>query len=385
MRWTLREVVEKAGIHVEEACNGEEALQMIRTGSPDVVLLDLRMPGMDGHEVLQQAKALDSSLPIIIITAFGCVEDAVQTVKAGAFGYLPKPFNNDEVIGLIRRALNEAHPRQKDSQAGISPEAYLPLEERMGNSSIIRSLSAEVARVASTDFSVLITGETGVGKEIVAQAIHTQGRRASNAFVAVDCGAVPDTLIESELFGHEKGAFTGASQTRLGKFEAASGGTLLLDEISNTPLAFQSTLLRVLESRSFYRVGGSKQFEANARILAATNRDLTSSETEFRSDLYYRLAEYTIHVPSLRERKEDIAFLARMFISDINDGLGKSIRDVTGPALDVLLGYDWPGNVRELRNRIRRAALSANDIIEPQDLGSLRMCVKRLVKGMREK
>ena len=372
IRWTLRTAIERAGMHVEEACNGDQALQMTRTRSPDAVLLDLRMPGMDGHEVLRRAKALDSSLPIIIITAFGCVEDAVQMVKAGAFDYISKPFNNDKVIQVIYRALNQVSPRQKDLHAEICSEAYLSLKERMGNSLKIQLLSAEVTEVAPTHFSVLITGETGVGKEVVAQAIHAHSPRASNPFVPVDCGALPETLIESELFGHEKGAFTGADRIKPGKFEIASGGTLFLDEISNMLLALQSTLLRVLESKSFYRVGGSKPFKVDVRILAATNRDLTSSTsgTAFRSDLYYRLAEYVIHVPPLRERKEDIEFLVRRFIADTNDELDKNVQDITGPALDMLLAYDWPGNVRELRNRIRRAVLLANDIIEPQHLGS---------------
>jgi len=375
MRWTLRNIIERASMKVEEACDGGEALQMIQTHRPDVMLLDLQMPGMHGCEVLRQAKALSRSLPIIIITAYACIEDAVHLVKAGAFNYLSKPFDNDHVIELICRALNGPSNGERYPKPPVNLEATLPLEERMGTSPAIQTLSAEVRRVAATDLSVLITGETGTGKEIVAQAIHAQGDRAMKPFVPVDCGAIPETLVESELFGHEKGAFTGANQAKCGKFETAAGGTLFFDEISNMPVSLQSTLLRALEEKSFYHVGGNKPVKADVRVLAATNQDLLSPDSgvKFRQDLYYRLAEYVVHIPPLRERRQDIGFLVRRFMARANDTLGKNVRDISELALAALMVYNWPGNVRELRNVIREAVLLADDVIEPQHLRTITM------------
>jgi two-component system nitrogen regulation response regulator GlnG len=373
MRSILRIIVEHAGMEAIEAGDGQTALHLIEHKAADVVLLDVRMPGMDGHEVLRRAKELDSSLPVIMITAFGGIQDAIHLVKHGAIDYLPKPFSNEEIIQKILEALNGTHRRGRSEYPETELEANLSLCERMGHGEEIQALATEVERVAPTVFSVLIIGETGAGKEVIAQAIHAQSRRASQRFVAVDCGAIPETLIESEFFGHEKGSFTGADNTRHGKFEAAAGGTLFLDEISNLPLSMQSKLLRTLQEKQFFRVGASASLQADVRIVAATNQDLSrANPAVFRRDLYHRLSEYVIRVPPLCERREDIAFLVNRFLRITNRELGKKVAGITDAALDVLLTYDWPGNVRELRNIIRRAVLLAERIIDLPHLGPLK-------------
>ena len=290
-------------------------------------------------------------------------------VRAGAYDYLTSPVSSDQLLCSLRRSLNETYPNTTRRSRRVA-NGQIFLQEVMGSSKKIRALDREVKRVAPTDYSVLIVGETGAGKEIVARALHTQSHRSSARFVAVDCGAIPETLIESELFGHEKGAFTGAGRTKTGKFEFALKGTLFLDEISNLPLALQSKLLRVLQERTFYRVGGNTPIKADIRVVAATNQDLVSSAlpTTFRRDLYYRLAEYHIRVPSLRERKEDIIFLARRFIEITNAELRKNVRDISESARDLLMAYDWPGNVRELRSAIRKAVLLTEHTIDTQHL-----------------
>ena len=373
MRFVLRKVIERAGMQPVEAEDGRSALNVIRRQHPDIVVLDIRMPDMDGYEVFRRAKELDNELPIIMITAFAGVDDAVRMVKAGAYDYLPKPFSNEALLLTIHRALDERRDRPKPKDGAARSNTDLPLEERMGHSRRIQTLASEVARVAPTNFSVLIIGETGVGKEVVAQAIHAQSNRSGRAFTAVDCGAIPETLMESEFFGYEKGAFTGADRTTPGKFEAASGGTLFLDEISNLPLPMQSKLLRVLQEKRFYRVGGRAAIKAEARIVAATNKDLSNASLGlFRRDLYHRLSEYVIHVPPLRERKEDIMFLARRFLERTNEELGKNVKGFSEQVLDLLLSYDWPGNVRELRNITRRGALLAEEVIRLEHLEPLK-------------
>jgi len=374
VRATLRTLIERAGMQVLEAADGKTALNVVRREAPDVMVLDVRMPGMDGHEVVERAKRLNEGLPIIVITAFGAVEDAVRMLKAGAFDYFLKPFSNERVLGSIHSALSrngrDGIRRQIVWDSGL--DGRLPLQEQMGSSAVVRALEAEVTLVAPTDFSVVITGETGVGKVVVARAIHAQSHRSSRRFVAVDCGAIPEPLIESEFFGYEKGAFTGADHTKPGKFEAAAGGTLFLDEISNLPLAMQSKLLRALQEKRFYHVGSCAPIQADVRIVAASNQDLSAvGPTAFRRDLYHRLSEYVIHVPPLRERKEDILFIAERFLRQTNAKLEKAVAGISEAALRVLMQYHWPGNVRELRNIIRRAVLRAEETVDIQDLGPL--------------
>ena len=372
IRLVLRVIMKREGMEVIEAHDGQTALDWIQRGKADVMLLDVRMPGMDGHEVLRRARLIDNDLPVIMITAFAGVSDAVHAVRAGAYDYLAKPFSNEEVLLTIHNALRD---RRRKSRVGRpDSESEGPsLQDEMGHSPAIQALAAELKRVAPTDFSILIVGETGVGKEVVARAIHRQSPRAAHKLVAVDCGAIPDTLIESEFFGHEKGAFTGADQTTLGKFETAAGGTLFLDEMSNLPLAMQGKLLRTLQEKCFYRVGGCTPIQAEARILAATNQDLSrAGAAEFRSDLYHRLSEFVFRVQTLRERKADIAFLAKRFVERTNRELGKQVAGFTDGALDILRHRNWPGNVRELRNIVRRAVLLAEDVIGPEHLGPLK-------------
>lgn len=373
VRWALRSLVEQEGLEALESGDGDDALKIVRLQSPDVVLLDIRMQGIDGIEVLGRLRKMDGNLPVIMITAFGNIKDAVRTVKSGAYDYLTKPFENELVLLTIRRALEGRHLKRRLGVLDTHAEEHSSLQEMMGRSQAICKLEAEVALVAPTGFTVLVTGETGTGKELVARAIHASSPRVSGRMVTVNCGAIPETLIESELFGHEKGAFTGADRTTRGKFEAAASGTLFLDEISSLPLSMQSRLLRVLEERRFYAIGGTKEIKADARIIAATNMDLfTADPAIFRPDLFHRLSGYVIHVPSLRLRKEDIIFLSKRFLDLTNQELGKSIRGFTETVVAMLLAYDWPGNVRELRNVIRKAVLVADDVIDAIHLGSMR-------------
>ena len=291
---------------------------------------------------------------------------AVGAIKEGAHDYLPKPFDNYEAIRVVRRALAERELKRKMSELSSRLQENLPLREVMGPSDAVARLISEMNRVAKSDFAVVIIGETGSGKEVVARAIHRASLRAKGPFIPVDCGAIPETLLESELFGHEKGAFTGAEVQKPGKFELAEGGTIFLDEISNMPLGSQAKLLRVLQEKKVYRVGGTKAITVNVRVLVASHQSLLdlSAAQAFREDLYYRLSEFTIQVPSLRERKEDIPYLAKRFLDNANVELKKYVKGFSESALNVLFNYNWPGNVRQLRSTIRRAALLADDVIE---------------------
>lgn len=301
-------------------------------------------------------------MPIILLTAFSDVKDAVKFMKWGASDYLTKPLEIEELTQIIKRVLRETSLRTKPGPSQ-KKEKQNPLYRKMGSSKSIESLVSEVVMVGPTDFSVLIIGETGTGKELVARELHRQSGRPSSRFVAVDCGAIPESLFESELLGHNKGAFTGAEQSRKGKFALASGGTLFLDEISNLPYSTQSKLLRVLQEKSFYPLGENHLMEANFRPLAATNENLIDP-SEFRRDLYYRLAEYVIHLPALRDRKEDLPFLCKRLIKIANRDLKKNVLGISDRALSLLFDHSWPGNVRELQNVIRKAVLLARDTIE---------------------
>ena len=315
---------------------------------------------------MKKAKDLDPDLPVVMITAFADIPGAVGAIKEGAHDYLPKPFDNYEAIRVVRRALAERELKRKMSELSSRLQENLPLREVMGPSDAVARLISEMNRVAKSDFAVVIIGETGSGKEVVARAIHRASLRAKGPFIPVDCGAIPETLLESELFGHEKGAFTGAEVQKPGKFELAEGGTIFLDEISNMPLGSQAKLLRVLQEKKVYRVGGTKAITVNVRVLVASHQSLhdLSAAHAFREDLYYRLSEFTIQVPSLRERKEDIPYLAKRFLDNANVELKKYVKGFSESALNVLFNYNWPGNVRQLRSTIRRAALLADDVIE---------------------
>jgi two-component system nitrogen regulation response regulator GlnG len=330
----------------------------------------MKLPDMDGMQIMKGAKALDEDLPVILITGYPEIRGAVAAMRAGAHDYLAKPLKHHEVLRVVFRALNERALKRKLRRLACQIEDESSLRESMGPSSVVKRLIADVSRVAGTNFSVLILGETGSGKELVARAIHQSSPRCQAPFMVVDCGAIPETLLESELFGHEKGAYTGADRQKIGKLEMARGGTLFLDEISNMPLGSQAKLLRVLQDKTICRVGGTQAINTDARVLAASNRDLRrlGESGAFRPDVYFRLNEFTIWVPPLRERQEDILYLAKRFLDLTNLELQKNVKGFTQSAVDVLLAYDWPGNVRQLRSAIRRAVLLADDMITEQHM-----------------
>ncbi len=370
IRAILAHLLKKEGFKAITAEDAATALRLIRRELPDALLLDIMLPGLNGMEVLRQAKETDPDLPVIMITAYADINNAVEAMRAGAHDYLPKPFQNHEVVRVVRRALVERNLKRKIKHLSEHiPEGH-SLRETMGPSDAVGRLLGDVQRVADSDFTVIILGETGSGKELVAQAIHQSSRRAKGPFVPVDCGAIPETLLESELFGHEKGAFTSAEARKVGKFELARGGTLLLDEISNMPLGSQSKLLRTLQEKVIYRVGGTSPLKIDIRLLVASNQDLeaTVAAGSFRRDLFYRLNEFTLRIPPLRQRKEDIAYLAKRFLDTTNQELHKRVRGFAESALEALLAYSWPGNVRQLRSTIRRAVLLAENTITEKHL-----------------
>jgi two-component system nitrogen regulation response regulator GlnG len=373
VRDVLSRLVRKEGFEPLAAPDGETALDLLKRESPDVLLLDIKMPGLDGMEILSRAKELDRDLPVIMITSYGLVKGAVDALRAGAHDYLVKPFEHADVIRSVHRAMTDRGLRRTIRILSDRAREAASLQDLMGPSDQIARISADVARVAHSDFAVLVTGETGTGKELVARAIHQASPRASAPFVAVDCGAIPETLFESELFGHEKGAFTGAERQKPGKFELASGGTLFLDEISNMPPGCQAKLLRALQDKAVTRVGGTKSVNVDIRLLAATNHDLEGavSAGAFRRDLFFRLNEFLLAIPALRERKQDIIFLAKRFLDLTNHELRKSVRGFSETAVERLLRHDWPGNVRELRSAIRRAVLLADGVVDEDHLGLL--------------
>jgi len=365
------------------AYDGDRALRTLREQRPDAVFLDLKMPGLDGMEVLKKAKELEPDIPVIILTAFADVPGAVDAMRAGAHDYLAKPFEHMEMIRVVHRAVSESKLRKRLKELSRQMEENHSLTKLMGSSDEIRRLLVQVNKVAQSEFSVIITGETGSGKELVARAIHLSSGRSGHAFVAVDCGAIPETLLESELFGHQKGAFTGATALKQGKFEVAGGGTLFLDEVVNMPPGSQAKLLRVLQEKKIYRVGGLHPLGVDVRLLVATNQDLEDAVASgaFREDLFYRLNEYAISIPALRERKEDIPYLAGRFLDTTNLELDKRVGGISGPAMAALMLHDWPGNVRELRSTIRRAVLLADDEILEEHIDIPRMAQSTAHRG----
>ena len=362
-------ILRRDGIRTVEVANGREAIESILREVPDAVLCDIRMPELDGMAVLRKVKELFPDLPVVVVTAFGDIPGAIEAVRAGAHDYLAKPFDNNNLVRIVRRALAERTMTRKMKGADT-----VSLFSLMGSGRAIQSLVADVNRVAKSDFSVVIRGETGSGKELVAQALHRESGRATGPFIPVDCGAIPENLIESELFGHERGSFTGAIAEKAGTFEVAKGGTLFLDEIGNMPSPAQAKLLRVLQDRVVHRVGSTRPIRIDVRILSATNVSLDAavSAGQFRQDLYFRLAEFTIQVPALRERLEDIGPLALRFASETSLELGKPVPRLTDDAMEAMLAYGWPGNVRQLRATVRRAVLMAEDEVRSEHLDIVR-------------
>ena len=358
---------------VVDVADGRQALEVVRASQIDVVLLDIRLPEMDGIEVLERIKQIDEQVEIILVTAVKTVRTAVGAMKLGAFDYVTKPFDEEELLATIHRALQKRSLEREVVYLRTELERRTGLEDIVGRHPEMQKLFRAIAQVAATTSTVLITGESGTGKELVARAIHRMGPRRDKPFVAVNPAAISESLMESELFGHEKGAFTGAYQRRLGRFELAQGGTLFLDEIGSLKPEMQAKLLRVLQERELERVGGTRTIRLDVRIVTATNVDLRQAvEREvFRADLYYRLNVMPLTVPSLRERRSDVPLLVERFIQRYNQELGRQIEGMTPEALTALQEYPWPGNVRELQNVIERSvALVESGRIGLNDLPS---------------
>lgn len=366
IRRNLVRLLQAEGYRTAEAADGEAALAAIRAETPSAVLLDLKMPGRDGLDVLGELGPMLDELPVIVITAFGGSSPAIEAMRRGAYDYLSKPFDLDEVLLTLRRALHQralagevrALRRSAEDDSGEEPANE---SELIGRSPAMREVFKSIGRAAATEEPVLVFGESGTGKELVASALHGHSRRASGPFVRVNCGALPEGLIESELFGHERGAFTGADRQRAGRFERASGGTIFLDEVGELPLAAQAKLLRVLQRQEYERVGGTETLKSDARVVSATHRDLPKEVAagRFREDLYYRLNVIRIAIPPLRERPEDIELLADHILRRLERKYGWADLSLTGEAKSSVLARPWPGNVRQLENVLARAAIAA--------------------------
>ncbi len=366
----LSRLLQMEGFKTIVAYDGFVAQKLIQTKMPDVMIVDFKMPGMDGMELLEKAKAADPELPVVMITAYADIPGAVKAIKAGAHDYMPKPFNNHEVIRVVHRALAERDLKRKLAHLSSQFQENCSLREMMGPSDAVDRLISIVNRVAKSDFTVVIQGETGTGKELVARAIHQASARSECNFVPVDCGAIPSALLESELFGYERGAFTDAKIQKPGKFEIAQDGTLFLDEITNMPLGSQAKLLRALQEKNIYRVGGNKPLKVDVRLLTSCNTNIEAEvqSGSFRQDLFYRLNEFTINIPPLRKRGDDVLYLANRFLGITNVELNKHVKGFTESALDALPTYSWPGNARQLRSTIRRAVLLADDVVTEKHL-----------------
>ena len=372
VRWVLVKALEAAGHRVVQAAGGRAALTALTEQPLDVAFVDLRMPDVDGLAVLSQAREAGTTAPIIIVTAQNTMDNAIEAMKRGAYDYVAKPFNIEEVCAVAARALEmsrlstDLHRLERELRGRFEVGVAI-----VGNSPAMQEIYKTIGRVAATDATVLVEGESGTGKELIAKVIHYHSSRWSGPFVAINCSAIPRELLESELFGHEKGAFTGAIEQRPGKFELAQGGTVLLDEIADMPLELQAKLLRVLQEREITRLGGREVVKVDCRILAATNQSLERAvkQQRFREDLFFRLNVVPIHVPPLRERRSDIPELINFFLAKINRDMGTAIGALSPDARELLVRHNWPGNVRELENTLVRAAvLAAGPTLMPRDL-----------------
>jgi DNA-binding NtrC family response regulator len=376
----LAHLLRRNGFNCIEACDGREALELLEQERVDLLLSDQQMPRMDGLALLNEVKARHDGIPFILLTGHGSVNDAVASIKRGADDYIEKPHDPDTLLATIKRSLSyrdlaETNRKLKDHLTGSHSFQNIVT----GSAAMSEALRLAEKAANSPSVTVVLYGESGTGKEVLAQAIHFAGVRMANKFVAVNCAGIPVGLMESELFGHAKGAFTGADRDRLGKFELAQGGTILLDEIGDMPLDVQAKLLRVLEERAFERVGANARIKADCRVIAATHKDLQAmvKEGKFREDLFHRINVFPITLPPLRERREDIPVLAAHFLEKFRTEFGKSIPGLTAAALDRLLVYRWPGNVRELRNCLERAAI----LIDNEPIGPAHLNIERERRG----
>jgi DNA-binding NtrC family response regulator len=363
----IKAIFKADGFEIVAAHDGASGLSKAATDLPDVVLLDLHLPGLDGLTVLEKFKATSPSVPVVMFTGSRDIKAAVRATQLGAFDYLTKPVNHEEIKVVVRRALETRALRLEvqELRRHVDKGGAENLTVQMGSSERVRQVVDQVGMVAASNFTVLVLGETGTGKELVAQAIHQLSDRRRRPFVALDCGALPESLVETELFGHEKGAFTGAERRKEGRFRLAEGGTCFLDEVGNLPIDLQAKLLRVLESGQVQPVGAERASPMDVRFVAATNHDLPerASRGLFRADLYFRLAQYAIRLPPLRERADDIAYLTQRFMEEASIELRRPIQAITPDALDLLRGHHWPGNVRELRNVVRQTVLQTRGLV----------------------
>ena len=373
----LRKALERAGHAVDEAADGTTAIQKVRARRYLLVITDLKMPGASGLDVLRETKQADATIPVILLTAFGSVEEAVTAMKEGAFDFLQKPVDLDHLKLLVQRAARQQELLRENLLLREEYAARYGFPRIVGEHASIRQVSQQIQKVAATDSTVLLLGESGTGKELFARAIHHLSPRREQPFVAVNCAAIPEGLVENELFGHERGAFTGAGARKIGKLDLAHRGTLFLDEIGELPLAIQAKLLRVLEERCFDRVGGTQPIEVDVRIVVATNRNLQKSIEEklFREDLYFRIAAVPLTIPPLRERGDDVLLLANHFLEKFSREFAKPGLELSSQARERLLHYRWPGNVRELQNALERAVILADGI--SIDAASLQLPVAR--------
>jgi len=374
VRWVLEKALRQAGMETRSFERGEHMLKALQSDMPDVLITDVRMPGMDGLTLLDRLSRRHPELPIIVVTAHTDLENAVAAYEGGAFEYLPKPFDVDEAVELVRKAARQ------NGYGAASPDAgQKDIPSLIGQAPAMQEVFRSIGRLAKSSMTVLITGESGTGKELVARALHEHSPRAGQPFVALNTSAIASELLESELFGHERGAFTGAESRRIGRFEQADGGTLFLDEIGDMSPALQTRLLRVLAESEFYRVGGQASIKVDVRVIAATNQDLARavSDGRFREDLYHRLNVMRINTPPLRHRREDIPALIKHYLADAGKELGARPKSINSDALEMLQGYDWPGNVRQLVNATRRLTVTApggviTAVDIPDDLGGTR-------------
>lgn len=367
LRVTLTEFLEEAGFSVTAVAGGRRAIEVFKNERPAAVLLDLKMPDMDGIETMQGLKKIDADVPVILITAHGDVETAVEAIKMGAYDFIVKPPKFDRLIFTMQRAIEKLELKRKVESLNVAFETSL--EWLLGRSDIIKKVIKQIHQVAWSDFSLIIQGETGTGKTTVARTIHNLSKRAKGPFINVDMATMPETLVESELFGYEKGAFTGAEKNKNGFFKTADGGTMLIDEIQNIPPHIQGKLLRAVEEKKIFPLGGTGSMDINIRIIAATNIDIREAvaQKKFREDLFFRLGEFIITLPPLRERGDDIPFFSQRFLREAAAEMNKQIHGIADDALGLLVRYPWPGNVRELKNVIRKAVLlSSGDTIKPE-------------------
>jgi two-component system response regulator HydG len=370
-RTMLKTLLSGWGYVIFEADDGDTAIEKVRDRGFDLILMDIRMMRMSGIEALHEIKTINPAIPIIIMTAFSSVESAVEALKRGAYDYLTKPLDFDELQIIIGRAMEHRHLREENRLLRENLGVKFDRQNIIGRSDAMEKLMETIAQVAPSDATVLLTGESGTGKELIAGAIHFNSQRKGEPFVKINCAAITETLLESELFGHEKGSFTGAERRKEGKFRQAHGGSIFLDEVSEMSLAMQVKLLRVLQEREIVRVGGDEVIRIDVRVIAATNRNLIEEveKGNFREDLFYRLNVVSLNMPSLRERRDDIPLLAQHFLTSFAEKNHKDIKGLTPQAMDSLLKYEWPGNIREVMNVIERAVvLSRAEYLDEEDL-----------------